>query len=87
MRRRHELEDEMKQAEVSASWRGLERGACDREQTKPGVTELCRVKDGGSGRAVLRGRKEVLGKGWGPGDLVLLSGGAGRRATWSADKC
>lgn len=66
MRRRHELEDEMKQAEVSAFWRGLESGACDREQTKPEVTELWRVKDGGSGRAVLRGKKGGAGEGLGP---------------------
>lgn len=30
------------------------------------------MKDGESVRAALGGRKEVLGKGWGPGELVLL---------------
>lgn len=77
----------MKQAEVSASWRGRERAACDRDQTKPEVTELWCVKGGGSGRAVLRGKKGGAGEG-----LGLLSGGLGGGAgcggtIWSADEC
>lgn len=37
------------------------------------VTELRPVKDEASGIVLLRVRKEVLGKSWGPVDLTLLS--------------